>query len=120
MVESEADLLSEEVMLGAVTFGHEAMKAVVTAINELVAEASVTSWEWEAQAEDTDLKEKVEAAAKDGLMAAYAIADKMDRQARKMRIHPLPLMLPVLLASWKNSWSVITFYPVTRVLTDVM
>jgi polyribonucleotide nucleotidyltransferase len=81
MVESEADLLSEEVMLGAVTFGHEAMKAVVTAINELVAEASVTSWEWEAQAEDTDLKEKVEAAAKDGLMAAYAIADKMDRQA---------------------------------------
>jgi polyribonucleotide nucleotidyltransferase len=81
MVESEADLLSEEVMLGAVTFGHDAMKAVVTAINELVAEAGVTKWEWEAQAEDTDLKARVEAAAKDGLVAAYAIADKMDRQA---------------------------------------
>jgi len=81
MVESEADLLSEEIMLGAVTFGHEAMKAVVTAINELVAEAGVTKWEWEAEAEDTDLKAKVEAAAKDGLTAAYAIADKMDRQA---------------------------------------
>lgn len=81
MVESEADLLSEEVMLGAVTFGHDAMKAVVTAINELVAEVGVTKWEWEAEAEDADLKAKVEAAAKDGLMAAYSIADKMDRQA---------------------------------------
>ena len=81
MVESEADLLSEDVMLGAVTFGHDAMKAVVTAINELVAEADVTKWEWELPAEDTDLKAKVETAAKDGLMAAYAIADKMERQA---------------------------------------
>jgi len=81
MVESEADLLSEDVMLGAVTFGHDAMKAVVTAINELVAEAGVTKWEWEAEVEDADLKAKVEAAAKDGLMSAYSIADKMDRQA---------------------------------------
>ena len=81
MVESEADLLSEEVMLGAVTFGHDAMKAVVTAINELVAEVGVSKWEWEAAAEDTDLKAKVEAAAKDGIMAAYSIADKMERQA---------------------------------------
>ena len=81
MVESQADLLSEEVMLGAVTFGHDAMKAVVNAINELVAEAGVSKWEWDAELEDTDLKAKVEAAAKDGLMAAYAIADKMDRQA---------------------------------------
>jgi len=81
MVESEADLLSEDVMLGAVTFGHDAMKAVVTAINELVAEVGVTKWEWEAEAEDADLKAKVEAAAKDGIMSAYSIADKMDRQA---------------------------------------
>jgi polyribonucleotide nucleotidyltransferase len=81
MVESEADLLSEDVMLGAVTFGHEAMKAVVAAINELVAEAGVTPWEWEAPVEDADLKAKVESLAKEGLVAAYAIADKMDRQA---------------------------------------
>jgi len=81
MVESEADLLSEEVMLGAVTFGHDAMKAVVTAINELVAEVGVTKWGWEAEPEDADLKAKVEAAAKDGIMSAYSIADKMDRQA---------------------------------------
>ncbi|MGD9021024.1 MAG: polyribonucleotide nucleotidyltransferase, partial [Lysobacterales bacterium] len=81
MVESEADLLSEDVMLGAVTFGHEAMKSVVQAIKELVAEAGVTPWEWELPAEDMDLKAKVESVAKDGLVAAYAIADKMERQA---------------------------------------
>jgi polyribonucleotide nucleotidyltransferase len=81
MVESEADLLSEDVMLGAVTFGHDAMKAVVTAINELVAEVGVEKWEWEAAAEDADLKAKVEAAGTEGLKAAYSIADKMDRQA---------------------------------------
>ena len=91
MVESEADLLSEEVMLGAVTFGHDAMKAVVTAINELVAEAGVTKWEWEVEAEDADLKAKVEAAAKDGLMAAYAIADKMDRQAAVKEVKMLSI-----------------------------
>ncbi len=81
MVESEADLLSEDIMLGAVTFGHEALQTVVSAINELVAEAGVSHWGWEADAEDSDLKAKVESAAKDGLVAAYAIADKMDRQA---------------------------------------
>jgi len=80
MVESEADLLSEEEMLGAVTFGHDAMKAVVTAINELVAEANATKWEWETPAEDADLKAKVEVAAKEGLVAAYTIANKLERQ----------------------------------------
>ncbi len=80
MVESEADLLSEEVMLGAVTFGHNAMKAVITAIRELVAEANVTHWEWEIAAEDSDLKAKVEASAKEGLIAAYSIANKLERQ----------------------------------------
>jgi len=81
MVESEAKLLSEEVMLGAVTFGHQAMQAAITAIKELVAEAGVTSWEWQQSEEDSALKDKVNAAAKEGLIAAYAIADKMQRQA---------------------------------------
>ncbi|NOR20049.1 MAG: polyribonucleotide nucleotidyltransferase [Xanthomonadales bacterium] len=81
MVESEADLLSEDVMLGAVTFGHDALKAVVTAINEMVAEANVTKWEWEVDAEDEDLKAKVADSCTDGLKAAYSIADKMERQA---------------------------------------
>jgi len=81
MVESEADLLSEDVMLGAVTFGHDALKVVVTAINEMVAEANVTKWGWEADPEDEDLKAKVAASSTDGLKAAYSIADKMERQA---------------------------------------
>jgi len=80
MVESEADLLSEEEMLGAVTFGHNAMKEVITAINELVAEANVTAWEWEKPAEDASLNEKVEAIAKQDLIAAYTIANKLERQ----------------------------------------
>jgi len=80
MVESEADLLSEEEMLGAVTFGHNAMKEVITAINELVAEANVTAWEWEKPAEDASLNEKVEAIVKQDLIAAYTIANKLERQ----------------------------------------
>src|SRR5688572_4792893 len=48
MVESEARELSEEVMLGAVMFGHQQMQAVIKAINELVAEAGVQSWNWKA------------------------------------------------------------------------
>ena len=80
MVESEAKLLSEDVMLGAVTFGHEASKAVVQAVRELAEEAGVVAWDWAATEEDKELAAKVEAAAKDGLVAAYAIADKMQRR----------------------------------------
>ena len=80
MVESEADLLPEDVMLGAVTFGHEAMQEAIKAINELVAEAGAEPWDWQAPEENADLKAKVEAASKDGLVAAYAIADKMQRR----------------------------------------
>jgi len=79
MVESEAKLLSEEVMLGAVTFGHQASKAVVQAVRELAAEAGVESWEWEAPAADESLAAKVAELANQGLMDAYAIADKMQR-----------------------------------------
>jgi polyribonucleotide nucleotidyltransferase len=80
MVESEAKLLSEDVMLGAVTFGHEAAKTVVQAVRELAQEAGVVAWDWEAPQADEGLAEKVEAAAKAGLVEAYAIADKMQRR----------------------------------------
>jgi polyribonucleotide nucleotidyltransferase len=80
MVESEAKLLSEDIMLGAVTFGHEAAKAVVQAVKELAEEAGVDAWEWEAPAVDESLAEKVAAAATEGLTSAYAIADKMQRR----------------------------------------
>jgi len=79
MVESEAKLLSEEVMLGAVTFGHEASKAVVQAVKELAEEAGVDHWDWEAPVSDESVADKVSAAATEGLTSAYAIADKMER-----------------------------------------
>ena len=50
MVESEADGLSEEVMLGAVMFGHEQMQIAIKAINELVAEAGKPKWNWKPRA----------------------------------------------------------------------
>jgi polyribonucleotide nucleotidyltransferase len=79
MVESEAKLLSEDVMLGAVTFGHESMQTAIDAINELVAEVGVEAWDWQAPAQDEDLQAKVAASAKEGLVSAYSIADKLQR-----------------------------------------
>ena len=80
MVESEADLLSEDIMLGAVTFGHNASRAVVQVVRELAEEAGVEHWDWEAPGVDEALAEKVAAAATQGLTDAYAIADKMQRR----------------------------------------
>jgi len=81
MVESEADRLSEEVMLGAVMYGHEQLQVAITAISELAAEASKPAWDWQAPAEDTDLAAAVTAQAEAGFNDAYQITDKMDRQA---------------------------------------
>jgi polyribonucleotide nucleotidyltransferase len=80
MVESEAKLLAEEVMLGAVTFGHEAMQTVINAVKELAEEAGVESWDWQAPEVDESLADKVSAAARQGLVEAYAVADKMQRR----------------------------------------
>ncbi len=82
MVESEANILSEEVMLGAVLFGHEQMQVVINSINEMVAELGVEQWEWEAAAEDGALTDAVAAAGSDGVTEAYQIADKMERYGR--------------------------------------
>jgi len=81
MVESEAAVLSEETMLGAVVYGHEQMQAVVTAINEFAAEVATPAWDWSAPVENTELKNKVQALAEEGIAAAYSIADKMERYA---------------------------------------
>ena len=81
MVESEADMLSEDVMLGAVLFGHEQMQVAINAINELKAEAGAEAWAWEAPAEDTELTAAVSEAAGD-VTAAYQIAEKQVRQEK--------------------------------------
>ncbi len=81
MVESEAHELSEEVMLGAVMFGHEQMQIAIAAINELVAEVGKPAWDWQAPEADQDLAGAVAAKAESGLADAYRITDKQDRQA---------------------------------------
>ena len=80
MVESEAALLSEEVMLGAVTFGHQQMQTVINAINELVAEAGVQPSTWQAPAKNEALIAALKEAVGDKLAAAFQIRDKLERR----------------------------------------
>ena len=82
MVESEAQELSEEVMLGAVMFGHEQMQAVITAVRELAAEAGTVAWEWAAPESDESLASAVKEAGETALNAAYQISDKQERYAK--------------------------------------
>ena len=80
MVESEADCLTEEVMLGAVVFGHEQMQVAISAISDLAAKAGKTRWDWTAPAEDLALANAVAEHASKALAAAYRISDKQSRQ----------------------------------------
>src|SRR5258708_28632101 len=79
MVESEADQLSEDVMLGGVVYGHEQGKIAINAIHELVREAGKPEWQWEAPAKDEDFIGKVNALAEEKLRAAYQIRSKQQR-----------------------------------------
>ncbi|QTF92585.1 polyribonucleotide nucleotidyltransferase [Halomonas sp. BM-2019] len=80
MVESEADELLEDEMLGAVLYGHQEMQVAIAAINELVAEAGKPKWEWQAPAENTELKAALATAFEAKVGEAYRITDKMARQ----------------------------------------
>lgn len=80
MVESEADILSEDVMLGAVVYGHEQSQTVINAISEFAAEVDTGSWNWEAEAENTGLKAQAKELAEAGMTEAYQISDKMLRK----------------------------------------
>ena len=82
MVESEADELSEDQMLGAVLFAHQEMQTVIQAIDELVADAGKPRWDWSAPEVDTALRESVEAAAMADLGDAYRITEKAARYER--------------------------------------
>ncbi|MCZ8111843.1 MAG: polyribonucleotide nucleotidyltransferase [Betaproteobacteria bacterium] len=79
MVESEADQLSEEVMLGAVVFGHDQGKVAINAINELVRDAGKPEWQWQAPAKNEPFIAKVTALAEGPLRAAYQIRSKQAR-----------------------------------------
>ncbi len=79
MVESEADLLTEDEMLGAVTFGHDQMQTAIKAIKELADEAGKPKWDWQAPEKPAGLAEKVEEVALAGLQQAYTLTDKTQR-----------------------------------------
>ena len=80
MVESEAAQLSEEVMLGAVMYGHQEMQGVIRAIQDLAKEAGAQPWDWQLPGPDAELTEKVRADYANALKSAYAIREKTARR----------------------------------------
>ncbi len=82
MVESEARGLSEEVMLGAVVFGHEQMQIAISAIRELAAQAGKPRWSWKPEADNAELASAVALHAQAAVTQAYAITEKLQRRNR--------------------------------------
>ena len=80
MVESEAKELSEEIMLGAVMFGHQQQQAVINAINEFVAEVGVQAWKWEAPVSHDSMIATLKEAIGDRLSSAFQIRNKLERR----------------------------------------
>jgi polyribonucleotide nucleotidyltransferase len=82
MVESEAKGLPEDIMLGAVMYGHEQMQRAINVINELAVEAGKPAWEWQPAAANSELDLLVAKFAETMLADAYRITDKQERQTR--------------------------------------
>ncbi|ELR5268808.1 polyribonucleotide nucleotidyltransferase [Providencia rettgeri] len=82
MVESEADLLSEEQMLGAVVFGHDQQQIVIQNINELVKEAGKEKWDWQPEPVNQALNDRIAALAESRMGDAYRITEKQERYAQ--------------------------------------
>jgi polyribonucleotide nucleotidyltransferase len=79
MVESEAQQLPEDVMLGAVVFGHEQMQSVINLINELADEGGKSGWDWKAAEKDQPLIDRMTQSCEADLRAAYQLRGKQDR-----------------------------------------
>jgi polyribonucleotide nucleotidyltransferase len=86
MVESEANMLSEEVMLGSVVYGHEQLQVVIKAIKEFAAEVNNPSWNWQPPETNEALIEQVKSQFSDTIAEAYTIANKLDRQDKLSEI----------------------------------
>ena len=82
MVESEAQELTEDEMLGAVLYAHKEMQTAVTAISEFAAEAGKPRWEWSAEPENETLKAAITEGFAEQVEAAYGISEKMDRYSK--------------------------------------
>ena len=81
MVESEAGELSEDTMLGAVLYAHQEMQSVISVIEQLAEEAGKPRWDWEAEAENVELKTALTELVGSDLDAAYQVVDKQERVA---------------------------------------
>ena len=92
MVESEADSLPEDVMLGAVTFGHQQMQAAIQAINELKGQAGKSAWTWQPAAANPQLEAALASNAEAALSDAYKITDKLARRDRIQKIKEAALL----------------------------
>lgn len=82
MVESEAKELSEDVMRGAIAFGHEMMQGVIKAINEMAVEVGKTPWDWKPPVLNTHLQARVQEMSQQEVETAYLIKDKLQRHQR--------------------------------------
>lgn len=82
MVESQAESLTEDQMLGAVLFAHQEMQTAVSAIKEFAAEIGKPRWEWQAEAVNAELMSAIKADFSEAIAEAYSVRDKMDRYAR--------------------------------------
>lgn len=82
MVESEARELNEEIMLGAVMFGHQAMQTVINAIKELAKETNKPVWDWQPAATSQELEQKVSDLIREQLAQAYQIREKQERRQK--------------------------------------
>ena len=89
MVESEADRLSEETMLGAVTFGHEQLQVAINVIHDLVAEAGKPAWDWQPPAKNEALIARIHEIADAGLAEAYTIREKQARNEKLREVYEL-------------------------------
>ncbi len=96
MVESEAQQLSEEIMLGAVVFGHEQMQVVINAIIEMANEVGQDDWDWTPAAKNEALIAKIGALAESDLKAAYAVREK---QARTHQVEAIRTKVSAALAT---------------------
>ncbi len=82
MVESEANELPEDIMLGAVLYAHQEMQVIIQAINQLVADAGKAKWEWQAAEVNEELKSAIKRGFEDSIGVAYRITDKQKRYDR--------------------------------------
>ncbi|MDP1967641.1 MAG: polyribonucleotide nucleotidyltransferase, partial [Burkholderiaceae bacterium] len=113
MVESEAQQLSEEIMLGAVVFGHDQGNIAINAIHELVREAGKPVWDWTAPPKDEALIAKVTAAAEEKLRAAYQNRNK------QIRTHALRTAYADVMSSLKASGAEFDAVKVEGMLFDI-